>query len=222
MPCYEFVCEKRKKAFELIMTISEHEKSKVRCPTWQEREGRAAVRRLHNADIEEELSSAVLTVRSCSTSRVTARSDCPCSPQGSPSRRADSRRGHLDRSPLAGAPRDEREIEARHAENEHARAVPEFPHGLLGTGVFHEHHASFALERFTVGLFHVHEDRQPVQEAVARPRISSRRPRAAEGNGVSTRSPSRRLASSAFARTGSRRCCLASRRRCGGSTVFSG
>jgi len=33
MPRYEFVCEKRKKAFELIMTISEHEKSKVRCPT---------------------------------------------------------------------------------------------------------------------------------------------------------------------------------------------
>jgi putative FmdB family regulatory protein len=33
MPRYEFMCEKCQKPFELTMTISEHEKSKVRCPT---------------------------------------------------------------------------------------------------------------------------------------------------------------------------------------------
>jgi putative FmdB family regulatory protein len=34
-PChaYEFMCEKCQKPFELTMTISEHEKGKVRCPT---------------------------------------------------------------------------------------------------------------------------------------------------------------------------------------------
>ena len=33
MPHYEFLCEKCQKPFELTMTISEHEKGKVRCPT---------------------------------------------------------------------------------------------------------------------------------------------------------------------------------------------
>ena len=33
MPRYEFLCEKCQKPFELTMTISEHEKGKVRCPT---------------------------------------------------------------------------------------------------------------------------------------------------------------------------------------------
>ena len=33
MPRYEFLCEKCKKPFELTMTISEHEKAKVKCPT---------------------------------------------------------------------------------------------------------------------------------------------------------------------------------------------
>ena len=33
MPRYEFMCEKCQKPFELTMTISEHEKGKVRCPT---------------------------------------------------------------------------------------------------------------------------------------------------------------------------------------------
>jgi putative FmdB family regulatory protein len=33
MPRYEFLCEKCQKPFELAMTISEHEKGKVRCPT---------------------------------------------------------------------------------------------------------------------------------------------------------------------------------------------
>jgi putative FmdB family regulatory protein len=32
MPHYEFLCEKCKKVFELIMTISEREKAKVTCP----------------------------------------------------------------------------------------------------------------------------------------------------------------------------------------------
>ena len=32
MPRYEFVCEKCNKPFELIMTISEREKGKVKCP----------------------------------------------------------------------------------------------------------------------------------------------------------------------------------------------
>jgi putative FmdB family regulatory protein len=32
MPRYEFLCQKCKKAFELIMTISEREKAKPRCP----------------------------------------------------------------------------------------------------------------------------------------------------------------------------------------------
>jgi putative FmdB family regulatory protein len=32
MPRYEFVCEKCKKPFELIMTISEREKGEVKCP----------------------------------------------------------------------------------------------------------------------------------------------------------------------------------------------
>ena len=33
MPHYEFFCEKCQKPFELTMTISEHEKGNVRCPT---------------------------------------------------------------------------------------------------------------------------------------------------------------------------------------------
>jgi putative FmdB family regulatory protein len=33
MPRYEFRCEKCNKPFELIMTIAEREKGKVRCPT---------------------------------------------------------------------------------------------------------------------------------------------------------------------------------------------
>ena len=32
MPRYEFMCEKCKKLFELIMTISEREKGEVKCP----------------------------------------------------------------------------------------------------------------------------------------------------------------------------------------------
>jgi putative FmdB family regulatory protein len=33
MPCYEFLCEKCQKPFELTMTMSEHEKAKTQCPT---------------------------------------------------------------------------------------------------------------------------------------------------------------------------------------------
>ncbi len=33
MPRYEFMCEKCKKPFEQIMTISEREKGEVKCPT---------------------------------------------------------------------------------------------------------------------------------------------------------------------------------------------
>jgi putative FmdB family regulatory protein len=33
MPRYEFLCEKCKKPFELIMTVSEREKAKITCPT---------------------------------------------------------------------------------------------------------------------------------------------------------------------------------------------
>lgn len=32
MPRYEFMCERCKKPFELIMTIAEREKSEVKCP----------------------------------------------------------------------------------------------------------------------------------------------------------------------------------------------
>lgn len=32
MPRYEFLCEKCKKPFELVMTISQREKAKPRCP----------------------------------------------------------------------------------------------------------------------------------------------------------------------------------------------
>jgi putative FmdB family regulatory protein len=32
MPHYEFICEKCRKPFELIMTISEREKAKPTCP----------------------------------------------------------------------------------------------------------------------------------------------------------------------------------------------
>jgi putative FmdB family regulatory protein len=32
MPRYEFLCEKCKKAFELIMTIAEREKAQPKCP----------------------------------------------------------------------------------------------------------------------------------------------------------------------------------------------
>jgi len=32
MPTYEFVCEKCNKPFVLIMTVSEHEEGKFRCP----------------------------------------------------------------------------------------------------------------------------------------------------------------------------------------------
>jgi len=32
MPTYDFRCEKCKKKFSLMMTISEYEKKKIRCP----------------------------------------------------------------------------------------------------------------------------------------------------------------------------------------------
>jgi putative FmdB family regulatory protein len=32
MPTYEFKCEKCKKQFDLILTVSEYEKKKIRCP----------------------------------------------------------------------------------------------------------------------------------------------------------------------------------------------
>jgi putative FmdB family regulatory protein len=32
MPTYEFRCEKCKKVFSLILTVSEYEKTKFRCP----------------------------------------------------------------------------------------------------------------------------------------------------------------------------------------------
>jgi putative FmdB family regulatory protein len=32
MPTYEFVCEKCKKDFSLMLSISEHERKKFRCP----------------------------------------------------------------------------------------------------------------------------------------------------------------------------------------------
>jgi putative FmdB family regulatory protein len=32
MPTYAFRCEKCKKRFELIMTVSEYERKKIRCP----------------------------------------------------------------------------------------------------------------------------------------------------------------------------------------------
>ena len=32
MPCYEFYCEDCKKPFEIILTLAEYEKNKVKCP----------------------------------------------------------------------------------------------------------------------------------------------------------------------------------------------
>jgi len=32
MPTYEFVCNKCNKGFELVMTVPEYEKKKIRCP----------------------------------------------------------------------------------------------------------------------------------------------------------------------------------------------
>ncbi len=32
MPTYDYVCEKCNKKFNLILTISEHENKKIRCP----------------------------------------------------------------------------------------------------------------------------------------------------------------------------------------------
>jgi len=32
MPTYEFICEKCKKPFTLILSVSEHEKEKFQCP----------------------------------------------------------------------------------------------------------------------------------------------------------------------------------------------
>jgi len=33
MPRYEFLCEKCKQPFEVVMTISERERAQVKCPT---------------------------------------------------------------------------------------------------------------------------------------------------------------------------------------------
>ena len=55
MPHYEFLCEKCQKLFELTMTISEHEKGKVRCPTCKSTRVAAQFGQLYNADDEEEL-----------------------------------------------------------------------------------------------------------------------------------------------------------------------
>lgn len=55
MPRYEFLYEKCRRSFEQIMTISEREKSGVRCPKCKGTEVAPLVQRLHGADIEEEL-----------------------------------------------------------------------------------------------------------------------------------------------------------------------
>jgi putative FmdB family regulatory protein len=58
MPRYEFLCEKCQKTFEQTMTISEHEKGKVRCPTCKSTRGGPAARWIHGADKEEALIQA--------------------------------------------------------------------------------------------------------------------------------------------------------------------
>jgi len=55
MPRYEFLCEKRKKLFELIMTISERREGQGQVPDVQKHEGSVAARVFHDADVEEEL-----------------------------------------------------------------------------------------------------------------------------------------------------------------------
>ncbi|MBW1901060.1 MAG: zinc ribbon domain-containing protein [Deltaproteobacteria bacterium] len=37
MPTYEFICEKCKKGFSLMLSISEYEKKKFRCPKCKSR-----------------------------------------------------------------------------------------------------------------------------------------------------------------------------------------
>jgi putative FmdB family regulatory protein len=37
MPTYEFICEKCKKPFTLVMKIAEHEKKKFQCPKCKSR-----------------------------------------------------------------------------------------------------------------------------------------------------------------------------------------
>ena len=32
MPVYDYVCKKRRKSFELVLTLSEHDKGGIRCP----------------------------------------------------------------------------------------------------------------------------------------------------------------------------------------------
>ena len=56
MPRYEFMCEKCQKPFELTMTISEHEKGKVRCPTCKSTRVAPQLGGFMGADGEEELS----------------------------------------------------------------------------------------------------------------------------------------------------------------------
>jgi hypothetical protein len=55
MPRYEFLCEEWRKPFELIMT----REGRCEVPEVPRRQGRAAVRWLHGADGEEELSVLV-------------------------------------------------------------------------------------------------------------------------------------------------------------------
>jgi putative FmdB family regulatory protein len=57
MPRYEFLCEKCKKPFELIMTIAEREKPKPECPICKDTKVFPQVQRLHGADGEEELNA---------------------------------------------------------------------------------------------------------------------------------------------------------------------
>jgi putative FmdB family regulatory protein len=62
MPRYEFLCEKCKKPFELIMTISERDKAQVKCPTCKGTNVVPQFGGVHGADGEEELT---VCSRSC-------------------------------------------------------------------------------------------------------------------------------------------------------------
>ena len=57
MPSYDYICRKCGKKFTLVMTISEHDSKKIRCPKCSSVRVGTAVSFLLRCDVKEELNA---------------------------------------------------------------------------------------------------------------------------------------------------------------------
>lgn len=55
MPVYDYVCKDCQHSFELILTLSKHDKDNIRCPKCESKKRRAGRGCVLRRDVEEEL-----------------------------------------------------------------------------------------------------------------------------------------------------------------------